>query len=69
MKMFIIALFIMVTSVSPQETNKISLNSNWKFAKSEMNDISHLDRINWEKVNIPHTWNDKDVRVRIGRNQ
>lgn len=61
MKMFIIALLILNASIYPQVPNKISLNSNWKFAKSEMNDISSLDRINWGNVNIPHTWNDKDA--------
>nr|WP_294898218.1 glycoside hydrolase family 2 TIM barrel-domain containing protein [uncultured Pedobacter sp.] len=33
---------------------KVSINENWEFSKT-------VDATNWEKINLPHTWNAKDV--------
>jgi len=60
-KSIILALFILVTSVYPQVSQKISLNSNWMFSKTSTSSISELNTASWENVNIPHTWNSKDV--------
>src|SRR5258706_1728904 len=40
-----------------------SLNSNWSFSKKDSQDLQNLDTSNsdWQKVNLPHTWNDKDA--------
>lgn len=35
-----------------------TINDNWKFSLSENEDVFHNK---WETINIPHTWNDKDV--------
>lgn len=39
-----------------------TINSNWSFHQGELKNIPQTkDEIKWEAVNIPHTWNDRDV--------
>lgn len=35
-------------------TKKVPINQNWEFSKTQ-------DTTNWEKIQIPHTCNDKNV--------
>jgi len=59
--LFVISFFVYSTLVS-QERKVTSINSLWKFQKGEAipNKIAP-DTSNWEIINLPHTWNDKDV--------
>jgi beta-galactosidase len=42
--------------------NEISINSNWQFVKGEQSGLpENSTGLNWEIVNIPHTWNKEDV--------
>ncbi len=46
------------------ENNKniIAFNKNWKFCRGNyLLEQLETDSINWEKVILPHTWNDKDM--------
>jgi len=38
----------------------INLNHGWDFTKDQIS-LQNADYANWQKVNLPHTWNDKDV--------
>ncbi|HEX3102497.1 MAG TPA: beta galactosidase jelly roll domain-containing protein, partial [Pyrinomonadaceae bacterium] len=40
-----------------------SLNANWSFSQKDPQDLQNLNPNNadWHKVNLPHTWNDKDA--------
>ncbi len=42
---------------------KESINTQWNFHKGDIPDFTSkkTDDISWEKVNLPHTWNAKDV--------
>ncbi|WP_226390319.1 glycoside hydrolase family 2 TIM barrel-domain containing protein [Penaeicola halotolerans] len=50
------------TSALAQVRTTSTINSLWKFSKGDYSiaDIDHLAQ-SWQTVNIPHTWNDKDV--------
>jgi len=41
----------------------ITLNSGWQFAKGDSASVVHPNKrtLNWQTVELPHTWNDKDV--------
>ena len=41
---------------------RISLNDGWKFIAKEFpgGEKTPLDDRNWQRISIPHTWNDKD---------
>ncbi len=45
----------------PRETT--SLNNNWEFSLNNA-DIKSLDSdsVQWETINVPHTWNNKDIQ-------
>jgi len=59
--LFIISFFLCFTLIS-QERKVTSINSLWKFQKGEVIlDKIASDTSNWEIINLPHTWNDKDV--------
>lgn len=62
---FIIIMLIMSGNVYSQKTSRIkyTINSNWKFVKQEVDlqAISLLPDSAWSLVQLPHTWNDKDV--------
>lgn len=38
------------------------LNSNWEFTKKGSEQALISGNADWEKVNIPHTWNSKDMQ-------
>ena len=61
MKLIMVALLVLVTSIYSQVSTKTSLNSNWMFTKNNIDNLSIIDGANWDRVNLPHTWNDKDV--------
>ncbi|GAA4270769.1 glycoside hydrolase family 2 TIM barrel-domain containing protein [Aquimarina gracilis] len=45
-----------------QIRSKTSINSLWRFQKQQaIPSISNPNTSDWEIVNLPHTWNDKDV--------
>jgi beta-galactosidase len=54
---------ITIISLKAQERIKKTINTNWNFYKGEIDGFPNKnnDKINWEKVNIPHTWNAIDV--------
>ncbi|TDG36172.1 glycoside hydrolase family 2 protein [Pedobacter changchengzhani] len=49
-------LFILLTfnGLATIAQKKVSINENWEFSKVEQS-------TNWEKINLPHTWNATDV--------
>ncbi|WP_234461899.1 glycoside hydrolase family 2 TIM barrel-domain containing protein [Pedobacter segetis] len=53
----------MATSLKAQERIKKTINTNWNFHKGDIEDFpkNNNDIINWDKVNLPHTWNAIDV--------
>jgi beta-galactosidase len=54
---------ITIISLKAQERIKKTINTNWNFYKGEIDGFPNKtnDKINWGKVNIPHTWNAIDV--------
>ena len=54
---------LLASAISAQAPRtRVSLNDNWRFTTAAMVDAegsTASDRI-WQRVNIPHTWNDKD---------
>ncbi|HBH25457.1 MAG TPA: glycoside hydrolase family 2 [Cytophagales bacterium] len=47
-----ILLFVLLTCSAEAWSQKVSLNNQWQFSKE--------DTLNWQKVNLPHTWNEHD---------
>ena len=46
-----------------QERKLINLNNNWLFTLVDNEiDYINLNKNSWEKVSIPHTWNNKDIQ-------
>lgn len=62
-KIFHIILLFFFITVSGQEKIKQSINSNWQFYKgnSIITNLEKEKKTDWEDVNLPHTWNTKDV--------
>ncbi len=61
-QIFIILFFPGVLFSQNNNRLKISIDELWKFKKSEITDVSKISEIHdWKTVNIPHTWNVKDV--------
>lgn len=55
-------LLIAVTVLKAQERIKRTINTNWNFHKGEIDGFPRTKiKVDWEKVNIPHTWNAIDV--------
>ncbi|WP_051291051.1 glycoside hydrolase family 2 [Pedobacter glucosidilyticus] len=55
---------ILFYSLSSYSQTRIirSINSNWLFYKGDLNSFpSKTQNINWTKISLPHSWNDKDV--------
>ncbi|TRX66068.1 glycoside hydrolase family 2 TIM barrel-domain containing protein [Carboxylicivirga sp. M1479] len=45
-----------------KQRQEISLNSNWQFVKSDISiDSLSQAKLNWERIQIPHTYNSKDA--------
>jgi beta-galactosidase len=60
MRLKIVTLFIFIgTLLSAQARNQLSINSNWQFHKGDTGENNQS--IDWENINIPHTWNARDV--------
>ena len=59
---FCCCLLLAATSLKAQERIKKTINTNWNFHKGDINGFPKTKiAVNWEKVNIPHTWNVIDV--------
>ncbi|HET8828746.1 MAG TPA: glycoside hydrolase family 2 TIM barrel-domain containing protein, partial [Pelobium sp.] len=57
-----LSLIIANTSLKAQERIKKTINTNWNFHKGEIDGFPLTKiKVNWDKVNIPHTWNAFDV--------
>ncbi len=58
-------LFFMLftTHVFSQHREITSLNNNWEFSLTNA-DVKSLDSdtVQWETINVPHTWNNKDIQ-------
>lgn len=60
--LYLLLLLCLATWAQAQQRVTYTINDGWKFAKGspfEAMNMSHDDS-DWETVNIPHTWNDKD---------
>ena len=60
---YILFTFILITAVqhvSSQTRIKYTINSGWKFHKGDIEKVADSDS-DWTTVNIPHTWNARDV--------
>lgn len=44
-----------------QVREKISINSGWQFVLNDKPVISAAEDTNWQKINLPHTWNALDI--------
>lgn len=55
--------FIVFLTAQAQERIKQSINTQWNFHKGEIPNFpaNNADILTWEKVNLPHTWNAKDI--------
>ncbi|NGF55843.1 beta-galactosidase [Parapedobacter sp. SGR-10] len=59
----LIVFFLLGLSLKGQAQRiSYTINSNWNFYKGTLQNIPQAGQeIQWEPVNIPHTWNDRDV--------
>lgn len=60
---FTVGIMLIVLLNAYSQRSESTINSGWKFSKGD-NDTAFKSDINdstWESINIPHTWNDKDV--------
>lgn len=54
--------FVFICKSYAQESVKTSINSNWQFYKEKLNPNNlALNKLKWENVNLPHSWNKDDV--------
>lgn len=61
---FFIGAHVMTNAqVKPSGRQMISINSGWQFSKGDSSSVIQPNRrtVNWQTVELPHTWNDKDV--------
>lgn len=69
-----VVLFFAVQSIKAQSNSKgfisgrqtISLNKGWLFKKDSIEIKKDSNVNNWQKVNLPHTWNAKDIQLGKG---
>ncbi|MEO7527991.1 MAG: glycoside hydrolase family 2 TIM barrel-domain containing protein [Chitinophagaceae bacterium] len=54
-------LFVFPLLVTAQVREKQSINSGWQFVLNDKSALSSLDNAQWQKINIPHTWNALDI--------
>ena len=59
----IFVLFFVVMAISASPRVKFTINEQWHFQKGEITsaELVDFDDSKWEVVNLPHTWNIKDV--------
>lgn len=62
-KLYSIVLFLFACSLCAQERVVYTINDNWRFCKGKLPEALSVDYDDslWERVNIPHTWNDRDA--------
>lgn len=53
-KYYLSIVLFLINALTVFAQKKVSVNENWEFSKT-------ADSPNWEKINLPHTWNAKDV--------
>ncbi|WP_255317895.1 glycoside hydrolase family 2 TIM barrel-domain containing protein [Capnocytophaga cynodegmi] len=55
--------FTLEAQVRSVGRSKVSFDSGWLFQKDSIGDaiLPNVDSFNWQPVQLPHTWNDKDV--------
>jgi beta-galactosidase len=54
-------LLLLIVTSNAQQRSKQSLNSSWEFVLNDMPETSSLVNTAWQKINLPHTWNAKDI--------
>jgi beta-galactosidase len=59
LKLLLLFNFCFLSAITAQERLSATINSNWLFFKGDTTKKS--TSADWERVSIPHTWNDKDV--------
>ncbi|MDD2797683.1 MAG: glycoside hydrolase family 2 TIM barrel-domain containing protein [Bacteroidales bacterium] len=66
MKQYFILLFAFLSVGAMAERSVITINDNWQFTKDSVSDVAQLSdsHINWENINLPHTWNAEDAYVK-----
>jgi beta-galactosidase len=62
-KIFLIITLLFFKAVLGQEKIKQSINSNWQFykGKTTISDLEKDKNLDWDEVNLPHSWNTQDV--------
>lgn len=58
-KLIILLLIFPLHGIS-QVREKQSINSGWQFVLKDKSALSSLENAQWQKINIPHTWNALD---------
>ncbi len=57
----VMLLFSFCNNLPAQQRDKQTLNSGWEFVLNDMPDISSVRNTNWQNINLPHTWNARDI--------
>ena len=62
-KYLLILILFLLPILSSAQRIQYSVNENWKFLRSDNKSAVQTDFNDsaWTSVNLPHTWNDKDV--------
>jgi len=62
-KYLLILILFLLPILSSAQRLQYSVNENWKFLRSDNKSASQTDFNDsiWTNINLPHTWNDKDV--------
>jgi beta-galactosidase len=60
---FLIYFFFLSSTIFAQNSNSVSLDKNWKFkyGGTDFAETKDFKDQAWQTVNVPHTWNAKDV--------
>ena len=60
--LYLLLLLCLATWTQAQQRVMYTINDGWKFVKGSPFEAMKMDYddSNWEMVNVPHTWNDKD---------
>lgn len=62
--LFLFFIFANFAAASGQNTGREirPVNSDWEFTKKNVEEALISGNANWEKINLPHTWNNKDMQ-------